>query len=249
MYSVNEVAEMAGVTKRTLRYYHKIGLLEPVVQENGYRAYSDADLNKFQIILFYKELEIPLSEIKTMLACGDSEAVILERQYAMLKEKESRLQRVIELMEETLEKGSNRVTNERKFEAFKERKIRENEAEFGSEARAKYGDAVVDESNESFKNLDEDKYTEAERAESEMIALLDVLCEVSAPLEDARAREVFERHKTWLTTFAGSGQYSAEYHRALADMYVADERFAFYYNEKTKKDSVELLAEIIREFA
>src|SRR5699024_2363828 len=100
MYSVNEVAEMAGVTKRTLRYYHKIGLLEPVVQENGYRAYSQADLNKLQIILFYKELEIPLSEIKTMLASGDSEAVILERQYAMLKEKESRLQRVIELMEE-----------------------------------------------------------------------------------------------------------------------------------------------------
>lgn len=249
MYSVNEVAEMAGVTKRTLRYYHKIGLLEPVVQENGYRAYSQADLNKLQIILFYKELEIPLSEIKTMLASGDSEAVILERQYAMLKEKESRLQRVIELMEETLEKGSNRVTNERKFEAFKERKIRENEAEFGAEARAKYGDAAVDASNESFKNLDEDKYTEAERAESEMIALLDVLCEVSAPLEDARAREVFELHKTWLTTFAGSGQYSPEYHRALADMYVADERFAFYYNEKTKKDSVDLLAEIIREFA
>lgn len=249
MYSVNEVAKLSGVTKRTLRYYHKIGLLVPEILENGYRAYSDSDLNTLQIILFYKELEFPLGQIKTMLEKTSSETEILENQYAMLKEKEARLAHVIELMEETLEKGSYKMTNERKFEAFKERKIRENEAEFGAEVRAKYGNAAVDASNESFKNLSEDKYTEAERAESEMIALLDALCEVSAPLEDARASEVFELHKKWLTTFAGSGQYSAEYHRALADMYVADERFAFYYNEKTKKDSVELLAEIIREFA
>ena len=68
MKTVKDVSEIAGVSIRTLRHYDEIGLLKPTkLTEAGYRLYDDKALEKLQEIMFYRELEIPLSEIKTIL--------------------------------------------------------------------------------------------------------------------------------------------------------------------------------------
>ena len=67
-HSVKELANLAGVSTRTLHYYDEIGLLPPSsVEDNGYRQYNKAAVIRLQQILFYKELGLSLSEIKAMM--------------------------------------------------------------------------------------------------------------------------------------------------------------------------------------
>ena len=56
MYHIKEAAELSGVSVKTLHHYDKIGLLVPLKSENGYRIYSQEDLERLQVILYYKYL-------------------------------------------------------------------------------------------------------------------------------------------------------------------------------------------------
>ena len=65
---ISEVAKLSGVTVRTLHYYDEIGLLNPSeTTEVGYRMYSNKDLETLQQILFFRELDFPLNEIKEIM--------------------------------------------------------------------------------------------------------------------------------------------------------------------------------------
>ena len=65
VYTIKEMADLAGVSTRTLRYYDQLGLLEPAqVGENGYRYYDHANLLRLQQVLFFRELELPLKDIQ-----------------------------------------------------------------------------------------------------------------------------------------------------------------------------------------
>ena len=66
---INEVAKLSGVTVRTLHYYDQIGLLHPSeTTDAGYRIYNAKDLETLQQILFFKELDFPLSDIKEIMS-------------------------------------------------------------------------------------------------------------------------------------------------------------------------------------
>ena len=68
MYTIKEIADLAGVTTRTLRYYDQLGLLNPAeIGENGYRNYNHEDLLRLQQIMFFRELDVPLKEIDFIL--------------------------------------------------------------------------------------------------------------------------------------------------------------------------------------
>lgn len=72
MMTVHEVSKLTGVSIRTLQYYDKIGLLKPANHsESGYRLYNDADMERLQQILLFKELEFPLKEIKIIINSSD----------------------------------------------------------------------------------------------------------------------------------------------------------------------------------
>ena len=76
MYTVKQLADLAGVSVRTLHYYDEIGLLEPsYVGENGYRYYEDAELFRLQQILLYRELDLSLAEIREILDAPDFDLV------------------------------------------------------------------------------------------------------------------------------------------------------------------------------
>ena len=120
MKTVKDVSEIAGVSIRTLRYYDDIGLLKPTeLTEAGYRLYNDKALEKLQEIMFYRELEIPLSEIKTILENPfyDKKQALLT-QKALLEQKRNRLNGIIELISDVV-KGVNTMS----FEAFSKEEI------------------------------------------------------------------------------------------------------------------------------
>ena len=71
-YSINKLAKLAGVSPRTLRYYDEIGLLSPRrISSNSYRVYGQKEVDLLQQILFYRELGVPLEEIKNIVWSKD----------------------------------------------------------------------------------------------------------------------------------------------------------------------------------
>ena len=104
MMSVKEISRLSGVSVRTLHYYDEIGLLTPTLKsEAGYRLYDDKALQKLAQILFFREFEIPLKEIRAIMddPCFDRSR-ILQMQRRMLVAKQERLERLIASIDETL---------------------------------------------------------------------------------------------------------------------------------------------------
>lgn len=117
MKTVKEISQITGISIRTLRYYDEIGLLKPArVTEAGYRLYDNQELEKLQEILFYKELEIPLAEIKKIMEKPEyDKQKALAVQKSLLERKRNRLNGIIELIGDVM-KGVNTMS----FEAFNE---------------------------------------------------------------------------------------------------------------------------------
>lgn len=115
MKTVKEVSELTGISIRTLRYYDEIDLLKPAkVTEAGYRLYDESSLKKLRQIMFFRELEVPLSEIKAIMKNSESDnRKILETQKMMLEMKRNRLNGIIELISDVL-KGEDKMS----FETF-----------------------------------------------------------------------------------------------------------------------------------
>lgn len=92
LYTVKEVAKLAGVTIKTLHHYHKIGLLQPYeITDAGYRLYGEKELERLQQILFYRELDFSLNDIKKALEDELSRLVCLTEQQALLIARKQRL--------------------------------------------------------------------------------------------------------------------------------------------------------------
>ena len=119
--TVKEISKINGISIRTLRYYDEIGLLKPArVTEAGYRLYDDQELEKLQEILFYKELEIRLSDIKKIMDNPEyDKQKALAVQKSLLERKRNCLNRIIELIDDVM-KGVNTMS----FGAFTEEDVK-----------------------------------------------------------------------------------------------------------------------------
>lgn len=115
MKTVKDVSEITGVSVRTLRYYDEIGLLKPTqLTDAGYRLYDNKALEKLQKIMFFKELEIPLVDIKEIMENHDyDKEQALLTQKTLLEQKRNHLNGIIELITDVM-KGVNTMS----FEAF-----------------------------------------------------------------------------------------------------------------------------------
>jgi MerR family transcriptional regulator, thiopeptide resistance regulator len=152
MHTVKQLAKLAGISVRTLHYYDEIGLLKPSsVGVNGYRYYEDKALMRLQQILFYRELDLRLDEIKRIVSSPDFDAInaLQAHKRALLKRVE-RLNCLINTVDNTILnlKGTKVMSKKQLFEAFSE----EQQEKFGLEAERKYDPLVVKESNRKWKS-------------------------------------------------------------------------------------------------
>ncbi|WP_109488593.1 MerR family transcriptional regulator [Occallatibacter savannae] len=122
-YTVRRVSGLSGVSIRTLHFYDEIGLLKPAyVNGNGYRYYEEPQLLKLQQILFYRELGLELSEIKSILGRADFEkAAALKAHRAVLEQQLARTQALISTINKTIDhvKGTKKMSSEEMFDGFK----------------------------------------------------------------------------------------------------------------------------------
>ncbi|WP_153732331.1 MerR family transcriptional regulator [Sporosarcina obsidiansis] len=209
---VGEVADLTGVSIRTLHHYDDIGLLIPdQVTESGYRLYSNENLADLQQILFFRELGFSLKRIKELLDSPTFERLeALELQRGMLLHKKSQLETMLVTIDQTIqsEKGECMMTNKEMFKGFD---FRTNPYE--EEAKARWGEKTVEQTNRKF----------GEGMQEEMNRIYFKLAEIRhmAP----SSVEVQLAIEEWFVLLNRMGSYSLEAFKGLGEMYVADERF------------------------
>jgi len=243
-YTTQKLASLSGVSARTLRYYDEIGLLSPKrTSSSGYRIYGRDEVDKLQQILLYRAMGVSLETIGSILSSKDfdREKALNDHLLTLLQEKKH-IELLISNVEETLKsmKGEREMSDKNKFKGLKESLVAENEAKYGDEARKKYGDKAVDESNARILAATEEDWSTKEGLEKTIAELLRTVTDA----ESENAKRLFEAHKAWLGIFWGKGMYSPEAHKNLAEMYVADERFKKYYDD-IAPGGAELLKNVI----
>lgn len=217
--TVHEVAKLTGVSIRTLHYYDEIELLVPdEVSSSGYRLYSKNNLKKLQQILFLKELDFSLKEIKEMLEQPNfNTQVALKQHKELLILKRNRLDKIISLIEDTM-KGESDMN----FEAFNTNEIERATKAYREEVKERWG------SSEAYKisEAKTSKYTKKEWAqimeESEEIYREFVKYMKEQP-GSIKVQELVRRWKDYITK--NFYPCTKEILAGLGQMYVCDERF------------------------
>lgn len=232
-YTVQSLGKLAGVSTRTLRYYDEIELLKPArINSSGYRIYGQAEVDRLQQILFYRELGVNLDSIKEMITAPTfNGASALKEHREQLLYKRAQLDALIANVEKTIASAEGRISmsNKERFEGFKQQLIDDNENKYGKEIREKYGDDAANSSNQQVKNMTPEEYDEVTRLANELAASLAAAYKTGDPASEA-AQRAADLHKQWLSYYWS--EYSKEAHAGLAQMYVDDERFTAYYDDK-----------------
>ena len=111
MRTVKEISDLTGISVRTLHYYDEIGLLKPTKKSDaGYRLYDDKALETLQQVLFFREFDIPLKEIKAVMENPVLERnQILQMQRKMLVAKKERMERLINSIDDILKACKEKV--------------------------------------------------------------------------------------------------------------------------------------------
>ncbi|MBG0853463.1 MerR family transcriptional regulator [Streptomyces spinoverrucosus] len=229
-YSVGQVAGYAGVTVRTLHHYDDIGLLVPSERSHaGHRRYSDADLDRLQQILFYRELGFPLEEVAALLDDPAADPrVHLRRQHELLTARIEKLQKMAAAVEHAMEarKMGINLTPEEKFEVFGDF----DPDQYEDEVRQRWGDTDAYRQSQqraaSFTKEDWKRFTEEfDRIHRSMADLM----AAGTPADSEAAMDTAEEHRLFITR--SSYDCSHEMHGCLGEMYVSDPRFTETYDK------------------
>ena len=218
---IREFAKLTGVSVRTRHFYDEIGLLDPssVDEQNGYRFYDEQTLMRMQEILFYRELNFPLKEIRMILSSPDYDKQnALKEQKHLLTLKKERLERIISALDSAM-KGE--IVN---MNVFDNSEFEEKRNEYAKEAREKWGDtAAYKEYAEKTADYSEDKRKQINSAMDKRIAEF-ADCKRKGFAPDSREAQALV--KKW-QDFITENYYTCtkEILAGLGEMYVADERF------------------------
>ena len=230
-YSVGQVAELAGVTVRTLHHYGQIGLLEPQDRTGaGYRRYSEDDLDRLRHILFYRELGFSLDDIATILNDpGAGTAAHLRRQRELLTNRIGRLQTMVAAVDKELEAHTMgiQLTPEEKFEIFGPNYSEDYE----TEAEQRWGETDAwKQSQARTSKFTKQQWIEIKESGDDLNRRLAAAMAGGAAPDSVEAMDLAEEHRRGIEVF-----YDCSYqmHRGLGDMYLADERFTRTYEQIT----------------
>lgn len=224
-YTVKAVSDWAGITIRTLHHYDAIGLLKPAqVTTSGYRLYTEADLERLQQILFFRELGFGLQEIKEIIGHPgfDRRQALLDHRDLLLARRQ-RLDRLIQTIDRTLEamKRGRPMDEKELFEGF-------DPAQYEEEARQRWGHTPAwAESQRRARKYTPDDWRaiqqECREIDQGTAALLD-----RSPADPEVQGWIQRHHRQINDRFYTC---TPEMYRGLGDLYVQDPRFTARYEE------------------
>jgi len=229
-WSIQDTARLAHTTSRTLRHYGEVGLLEPSrIGTNGYRYYDERALLRLQRILMLRELGLGLPAIGEVLEREKDERHALVSHLTWLKQEQDRLARQIRAVENTITtlEGGEQLMAENMFDGF-------DHTQYKDEVEERWGKDAYAKSDAWWRGMSaEEKKAWQERQVTLGSDWIDAANRGIAPDSD-EAQSLAQRHFDWLggipgTPGAGENGPTKEYFVGLAEMYVADDRFAANY--------------------
>jgi DNA-binding transcriptional MerR regulator len=224
VYTIKDIADLAGVTTRTLRYYDEIGLLSPArTGDNGYRYYDEGSLLRLQQILFFRELEVPLKYIHLIMSRPDFNLLqALRNHRAALQSRTKRLDRLIDTIDQTIAtiKGEWVMTEKEYFEGF-------DETRYEDEVKERWGSTPqYAESQRKWSSYSKEQ-KEAIKAEGGGISVRMVSTDPDTPPDDPEVQAAIGDYHAYINKYFYT--CDVEFIRGLADMWVQDPRFAVNY--------------------
>ena len=224
-YTIKQVADLAGLTTRALRYYDEIGLLPPAeIGANGYRYYNHDSLLRLQQVLFFRELEVPLSDIQHILSNPgfNLESTLLDHR-KRLQKRCLRLENLITTIDQTIANlhGEIQMTDNEYFDGF-------DHSQYEEEARQRWGDTKqYAQSQKRWASYSQEEKN-AIKTEGQRLTLAMVGENPAASPGDPEVQTAIADYLAYITKYF----YTCDHKqlRGLADMWIADPRFSENYN-------------------
>lgn len=227
--NVGQVAARAGISVRTLHHWDSVGLLRPSGRTtSGYRFYAEPDLERLQQVLTYRQLGFALAEISTLLDDPSVDALDhLRRQQELLAERIARLQSTAALVRRAVE--AKRMDMSLDPHELREVFGDDDPMQYAEQAQQRWGETDAWASSQaraaSYSKQDWLRVrAQAHEVEQRFAAAL----AGGLPATDDEVRALAEEHRRQISR--NYYDCDLEMHCRLADMYVADERFAAHYD-------------------
>jgi len=249
-YGVKEVSDLSGVSIRTLHHYDRIGLLKPAFRtEAGYRHYGESELLRLQQILFYRELDFPLTEIQQVLDDPDFDLVsALQSHKTALLARRERIATLLETLDSTihhLTQGTDMKDPKQLYEGLP--------TEMGTSMRQEaidaYGADLVRQAEQYLLSLGKTAFNKLKDDFAlHWRRLFDMRDQVP---ESEAVQEAIYQHYLMIRQFWGTvGQkdVQAEQYACLGDSYVQDERFT-EFEGKSHPDFGRFMQAAMRHYA
>jgi DNA-binding transcriptional MerR regulator len=239
LYTIKEIADLAGETTRTLRYYDEIGLLRPAgTGVNSYRYYDQESLLHLQQILFFRELQVPLKQVREILCHpGFNLLDALEDHRLAIQKKAERLEQLLATIEHTIDtiKGETSMSAEDYFQGF-------DETQYEEEVQQRWGHTPqYTESQKKWTSYSKDQREAIKAAGGDLtIRMVGSDPQLSADDPDVQAAvgEYFDYLNRYFYTC------DLDFLRNLADMWVQDPRFAVNY-ERIRPGGAEFVRQAV----
>jgi DNA-binding transcriptional MerR regulator len=230
VYTINKLAKLAGTSVRTLHYYDEIGLLKPEYRAaNGYRQYGEKAIVRLQQIMFFRELDFGLDEIKAIMARPDFDAVeALQSHKALLQKRKERIDELLNTITKTIKniKGAKLMEIKEYYQGFSDEQIEK----YREEVKRRWGEKTLKDSEDRVKKMGKEKFA-AVQAESDRI--FHTIADNMAKGADSKIVQAeVAKWRQWLENFS---HYSDEAVLGLGRAYSENPEFAKTF-EKYHKD-------------
>jgi len=241
-YTIKEIADLANVTARTIRYYGEIGLLNPAdIGENGYRYYDNDSLLRLQQILFFRELDVPLKEIDLIINRPEFNLVdALENHRSSMKNRIKRLKALIANIDNTIEviQGKKKMAEKDYFKGF-------DETQYEDEAKERWDNTPqYEEQRRKWASFSKEQ-KEAIKVEGGRIAIRMVGTDPNISPDDSNVQAAVGEYYAYLNKYFYT--CNVTFLRGLSDMWVEDARFAVNY-EKIREGGAMFVRETVHIF-
>jgi len=219
-FSIRQAADLCGVTERTLRYYDRMGLVCPKRTETNYRVYTEEDLLRLVEVLFYRELELPIGQIRDLMeADGRDRRQTLCKHRELLLLRREQIDRTLTLLNQTLEESDMKEETPITGMTYAEAK-----EQYRAEAEARWGQTAE---YRAFAQKEAARTSQQDdavmMAAGEIFAAFASLAAAGADPAAAEAQSLAKRWQDCITEnwYPCTKQVLA----GLGRMYICDERF------------------------
>jgi MerR family transcriptional regulator, thiopeptide resistance regulator len=226
VYTVKKLAELAGVSVRTLHYYDHVGILKPEFRTaNGYRHYGEDALVRLQQIMFFRELDFSIEEIqKIMSRPGFSVLDALESHRGLLEKRRERLDDLLATVDRTVKKlkGEIEMSIKDYYKGFSDEQIEK----YRQEAKERWGEETINKSEARVMKMGKEKFAALQR---EGGAIFQAIADnMDKGYDSPEVQVQVAKWRGWLENFH---HYSDEALLGLGRAYSEHPDFAAFYNK------------------